>query len=416
MCLTRSQPSQGNHALLVAGLNLNFPQGLANTMSASDVTEISLMTRVTQHLLALHQQRSTGTLIITLTNPPFSEWQLFFYLGRIVYATGGVHPVRRWHRAVRLHCPELLLSGWLMHVHPHSDQLWEVDVLNQAVEQNQISAVQARNVVQRIVCEVIFAFIEQKYFNVTWQPSRVVAKQTAFLAVEPVIQEAYTLRQAWREAGLGHLQALLSQFSPDLAPIVRNAPLLQAQVAPLLYHNLVHIMQGKRSLWDVAVKMQRPLPAVIRSLLPLMRQGIVELVDIPDLPHPYPCQNYKPSLQGRIACIDDSPAVARTLEQILGPLGYHIDMISNPLEGIAMLWANKPDLIFLDLVMPNSNGYELCTFLRKTTAFQDIPIIILTGSDGVIDRMRAKMAGASEFMTKPPAPDKVLTVVQKYIR
>ena len=89
--------------------------------------------------------------------------------------------------------------------------------------------------------------------------------------------------------------------------------------------------------------------------------------------------------------------------------------ITNPLQGISILLDRKPDLIFLDLVMPNTNGYELCTFLRKTSAFQNTPIVILTGHDGVIDRVRAKLSGSSEFLAKPPEPDKVLQVVERFL-
>jgi chemotaxis family two-component system response regulator PixG len=73
------------------------------------------------------------------------------------------------------------------------------------------------------------------------------------------------------------------------------------------------------------------------------------------------------------------------------------------------------ELIFLDLVMPNTNGYELCSFLRKSSTFENTPIVILTGHDGVVDRVRAMMAGSSDFMSKPPEADKVLQVVRKYL-
>jgi two-component system, chemotaxis family, response regulator PixG len=116
-----------------------------------------------------------------------------------------------------------------------------------------------------------------------------------------------------------------------------------------------------------------------------------------------------------IACIDDSPAIGQIMESILSSQGYEVLSILNPLQGISILLERKPDLIFLDLVMPNTNGYELCTFLRKTTSFQETPIIILTGNDGVIDRVRAKLTGASEFLGKPPEPQKVLQMVHKYL-
>ncbi|MDR9403051.1 MAG: response regulator, partial [Halothece sp. Uz-M2-17] len=70
---------------------------------------------------------------------------------------------------------------------------------------------------------------------------------------------------------------------------------------------------------------------------------------------------------------------------------------------------------FLDLIMPNTNGYEICTQLRRVSSLQEIPIIILTGKDGLIDRMRAKMVGATQYMSKPVDRSTILESVQKYL-
>lgn len=65
--------------------------------------------------------------------------------------------------------------------------------------------------------------------------------------------------------------------------------------------------------------------------------------------------------------------------------------------------------------MPNTNGYEMCSFLRKTDQFKEIPIVMLTGHDGIVDRIKAKMAGSNDFLGKPPNPAKVIQVVQKHL-
>jgi CheY-like chemotaxis protein len=119
--------------------------------------------------------------------------------------------------------------------------------------------------------------------------------------------------------------------------------------------------------------------------------------------------------KGLVACIDDSPAVGRMLGQILSLSGYETLAITNPLQGITTLLDRKPDLIFLDLMMPNTNGYEVCSILRKTSIFKHTPIIILTQSDCTIDRVRAKLVGSSGFLTKPIEPNKIVQVVDKYL-
>jgi two-component system, chemotaxis family, response regulator PixG len=167
--------------------------------------------------------------------------------------------------------------------------------------------------------------------------------------------------------------------------------------------------------------MQRPLPSLLRALLPWIENGMIELQEISDLPLPVSqlqASSFRtcPSPKALIACIDDSPLIGHTLSHVLNPLGYEVLPIANPLRGITTLLDRKPDLIFLDLIMPNTNGYELCTFLRKTSVFEKTPIVILTDSDTIIDRVRAKMAGSSEFLAKPIQPDKTVRTVQKLLK
>jgi len=381
--------------------------------------EITVMTKITHDLMVLNQQRATGELVITQVKQTSLQWKLYFYLGRIVYATGGSHPVRRWYRAFKRCCPDFYRSGWLTKARSQ-EELWEIDLLNQALSQKLINAAQVRAIVQSIVQEVMFAVVGQKTVNSHWNPGKQVAQQNVLLSVEQVLQEAHQLREEWQSSGLGFLQELLLQFSPDLAPVLRNFSQLEPMLSPESYKSMMRMVQGQMTLWDVALQMQKPLPVLIKALLPLVRQGVIELREVADLPSPYrqaiaPPPPEPTSPKTLLACIDDSPLVGQIITQILQPAGYEVLTILNPLQGIAILLERKPSLIFLDLVMPNTNGYELCTFLRKTSAFQDTPIVILTGHDGVIDRVRAKLVGSSEFLAKPPEPAKVLQTVQKYL-
>jgi two-component system, chemotaxis family, response regulator PixG len=386
-------------------------------------SEMTSMTKITHDLLVLYQQRATGELVIMQKNQTQPHWRLYFYLGRLVHATGGVHPVRRWYRALKQHCPEVFTSGWMTQA-KSTEELWEIDLLNQLVSQNTITTAQAKSVIQSIVQEVMFAVVEPRFLTSTWRSGVKIPQHTVFLSVEQVIQQAQQQRDAWRGSGLGYLQELMSHFSPELAPILKNPPQLASQVAPGTYQAMLKMLQGKLTLWDMTLQMRRPLADVMRVLLPFIQQGIIELKAIRDFPSPYTAGTSTlpaaasappPVRKALIACIDDSPAIGKTMESILVPQGYEVLSIINPLQGIAILLDRKPDLIFLDLIMPNTNGYELCTFLRKTTTFQNTPIIILTGNDGVVDRVRAKLTGASEFLGKPPDPIKVMNTVHKHL-
>jgi chemotaxis family two-component system response regulator PixG len=128
-------------------------------------------------------------------------------------------------------------------------------------------------------------------------------------------------------------------------------------------------------------------------------------------------QNEKTSTRQHplIACIDDSLVAIESLKQILEPVGCQILSIQNPVKGLAQIAEHKPDLIFLDLVMPNANGYIVCKFLRNAPIFQNTPVIILTTRDTVVDRNYAKIAGATDFLSKPPNSQETLQVVCQHL-
>ncbi|MFN3361218.1 MAG: response regulator [Pseudanabaenaceae cyanobacterium] len=116
-----------------------------------------------------------------------------------------------------------------------------------------------------------------------------------------------------------------------------------------------------------------------------------------------------------IAHIDDSPTEGKLMAQVLESFPCQLVQINNAMLAVTTLLKVKPDLIFLDLHMPIVNGYEICAQLRRVEAFQHTPIIILTGNDGLIDRVRAKMSGATDFLSKPIDGVKVREVIQRYI-
>ncbi|MEH1814671.1 MAG: response regulator [Nostoc sp.] len=116
-----------------------------------------------------------------------------------------------------------------------------------------------------------------------------------------------------------------------------------------------------------------------------------------------------------VACVDDSPMICRSLEEILTHQGYRFVGIQDSLTAVLNLIKSKPDFIFLDLLMPKVNGYEICSQIRKTPSLKNVPVVILTGKDGIVDRMRAKLVGATDFLGKPVEAEKVLNVLHKYL-
>jgi chemotaxis family two-component system response regulator PixG len=103
------------------------------------------------------------------------------------------------------------------------------------------------------------------------------------------------------------------------------------------------------------------------------------------------------------------------MEELLISAGYQFVGIEDAVRAIGILLSRKPDVIFLDLMMPDINGYELCEQLRKLSCFRETPIVILTSNDGFASRLRSKIVNASDFLSKPLNAEAVLSVIDKYL-
>jgi two-component system, chemotaxis family, response regulator PixG len=116
-----------------------------------------------------------------------------------------------------------------------------------------------------------------------------------------------------------------------------------------------------------------------------------------------------------VACIDDSPTVLNSIKHFLDESTFSVVLINDPVKALMQILRSKPDLILLDVEMPNLDGYELCSLLRRHSAFKNIPIVMVTGRTGFIDRAKAKMVRASGYLTKPFSQSDLLKMVFKHI-
>ena len=116
-----------------------------------------------------------------------------------------------------------------------------------------------------------------------------------------------------------------------------------------------------------------------------------------------------------IACIDDSPTVLNAINSFLDDKSFSVVMINDPVRALMQIVRIKPDLILLDVAMPNLDGYELCSLLRKHSLFKNTPIIMVTGNTGFLDRAKAKLVKASGYLTKPFNQSELLKMVFKHL-
>ncbi len=345
------------------------------------------------------------------------QWTFYYRLGRIVWANGGSHPFRRWRRNMAQYCPQIEIEKLNLRREDVEINYWDYRILELLYQKRQITREQIHAVIENTITELLFDLAQQTNFVVAScdrTQEVIIDIPVSFTSANIFITQMQDSWQTWSDAGLAN-------FSPDLAPVLRKPEQLAHHVSEFVYKKFVTLLTGQYTLLDLAAKVKQNIFPLTRSLFTYISSGIIELVEVPDLPLSVVKVNnavsnpVQKSTAPLVACIDDSPLICETLEKIIVPHGLRFIKIQDAIEALPILIQNKPDLIFLDLIMPIANGYEICTQLRRISAFANIPVVILTGNDGLVDRVRAKMVGATDFMAKPIVEDKIMGVVRKYL-
>lgn len=115
-----------------------------------------------------------------------------------------------------------------------------------------------------------------------------------------------------------------------------------------------------------------------------------------------------------IMVVDDSSTVRKLVAITLERHGYNVVSASSGIQALARINEIVPDLIFLDIKMPNLDGYQICKIIRENHLTKKVPVILLSGQDGFFDRVRGRMVGAREYITKPFETSTLLNSVEKY--
>ena len=115
----------------------------------------------------------------------------------------------------------------------------------------------------------------------------------------------------------------------------------------------------------------------------------------------------------RILVVDDDPMVATTVQRVLRPEGYEVEVALGGAAALEQARVNRPDLVVLDLMMPGIDGLEVCRQLRADTS---LPILMLTARSGTADRVRGLDTGADDYLVKPFAYAELLARVRALLR
>ena len=120
-------------------------------------------------------------------------------------------------------------------------------------------------------------------------------------------------------------------------------------------------------------------------------------------------------LRKSIVIVDDTPENLRLLGQMLNEQGYRVRSAPNGERALASIRKERPDLVLLDILMPDMNGYEVCQQLKADPQLNDIPVIFISALNEVFDKVTAFSVGAVDYITKPFQIEEVLARVQTHL-
>jgi twitching motility two-component system response regulator PilG len=116
-----------------------------------------------------------------------------------------------------------------------------------------------------------------------------------------------------------------------------------------------------------------------------------------------------------VMVIDDSKTIRRTAETLLKKAGCEVITAVDGFEALGKIADYRPDIIFVDIMMPRLDGYQTCALIKNNQSFRNTPVIMLSSKDGLFDKARGRIVGSEQYLTKPFTKDELLGAITKHV-
>lgn len=340
------------------------------------------------------------------------SWFVFFFNGQIIYAAAdsdsNLSRLRDYLRRYKADAAiDSIDASTIASTNvPEYGYLWAL------LENHLLTPPQGRSIIQSMIQETLFDLLSLHQGSFIFEMGPPLAPQLTTLEIGSLVAKIMKRVQEWKQF---HPYI----HSPNQCPVIADAEKLSQALPEATLTTLNRWADGHTTIRQLARYLNRDVVTVARAIHPYVQQGFVQLSyqtsDAGATASKWDLELEHPAKIPRIVCIDDEVAIRKSVELILSQHGYEATSISNPLKALSLVFQLKPDLILCDITMPELDGYEICAMLRRSTAFRHTPIVMLTGLDGFIDRVKARMIGATEYLTKPFGESELLMLVEKYV-
>lgn len=117
----------------------------------------------------------------------------------------------------------------------------------------------------------------------------------------------------------------------------------------------------------------------------------------------------------KVMVIDDSKTIRRTAETLLKKAGCEVVTATDGFEALSKIADQKPDIIFVDIMMPRLDGYQTCALIKHNQVYRRTPVIMLSSRDGLFDKARGRIVGSEQYLTKPFTKEELLGAIKRHV-
>ena len=360
-------------------------------------SQVSIPFRELQNLLT---NKSSGRLIIDDPNDESVQWRVYLGDGKVHFATSSMgqrerlsYLLGRYFSQHQFSIPTELPSDY-----QYLCRIWQA---------GQLSVQEVRKILAQLTQEALIQCLALPRAIIEFENTVGLDPLLLSIDLKKLIVPARKQIRSWVQ--------LRSQISsPFQRPSICDLNNINNQ--ELIHQKEYHIVEQFRDffndnlcLYEIASLASMSTLELALVLNPLIKGEIIKTI-------PYKKLAKKQDERPLIACIDDSNAIQRIVKMTLEAGGFKVISIVEPAKAMTTFVRNKPDLILMDINMPEIDGYKLSYMLRQSNLLKDIPIIMLTGRNGVLDKVKAKMVGAVSYISKPFNPQELVKTVDQNVK
>jgi two-component system, chemotaxis family, response regulator PixG len=395
------------------------------------------------HVIRQHlQEQLSGRLEISSKT---MKWFVYLDGGQLIYITHSIDPIDRldsYLKGLSRRIPNInsdVRTRIRFSIDPHEGIYLRPDLQGiEFLREDKILTEEAKAaLVMELSREALESLLQIQECAYSFSLAKQSLQWTSSIEFDPLLTICRQRLQVWQD-----LQPHI--WSPYQRPYLFSQSQSADKLSPEIYQRLAKLLKGF-SFRHLAALLDQDELKLVKSLYPLIVDKLILLRDpqppYSDLPSFIKASSPEvaeareetaliaeetiggadrqlPNVESRVyrvACIDDSPAMLQTIERFLGSENLSLFLIQESVKALIEMMRIKPDLILLDVGMPKVDGYELCRLLRKHPMFKSTPIIMVTGNTGLIDRAKAKLAGTTDYMTKPFTQSELSKMVYRHL-